>query len=400
MEQESPASFGASSSRRSRHLGLAAFAVILLVATIALPVWSFASDVRSEQEVSIGPQETVQDDLYVMTNTFALDGRAQGDVIVAAREIDISGEIGGSLNAAGGEISISGTVERSVRVLSGTTDISGSISGDLLVFGGTVDITPDAEIGGDVHVFGGTLDAEGTVRGDVTGNVANLTVDGNVGGDVAVDVERVEVGSGADVAGSLFYVSPSEANIADAARVAGPVDRDTIAPWGTGSDARARFFSPLVRTVWLLATGAIVIALAPRLFSALNDNLGRPGVAAVVGLLSIVLIPIAAILLMVTVVGIPFSLLILIAYGVALYLSQVVVGQRIGTLVLPRRWNDGSRGYLLLSMTIGVILLSVLRFVPVPFVSSVVNALVAILGLGAAVMLLRQLRPAHPRVSP
>lgn len=382
-------------SPRSRRLGLVAFAIILVMTTLALPFWSSASMFRSEREVTIGTGDTVTEDLYVMSDTFTLEGTADHDVFAAARVIDITGEIGGSLNAAGGDITISGTVDRSVRVTSGTTDISGTVTGDLMVFGGSIVVDETAEIGGDVHVYGGTLDMRGTVEGDVSGTVGNLTVDGEVAGDVTADVERLDVTSEADVGGSVSYVSPSEASVASEATIAGPLDRDTVAPWGNGSGIRAKFFSPLVRTIWLLATGAIIIALAPRLSSALNASLRRPLVAAIVGLVSMALIPIVAIVLMVTVIGLPVSLLLMVAYVVALYLSQYIVGQRIGSLLLPRSWNDGSRGYLLLSMTIGVILLSVLRFVPVPFVSTIVNALVAILGLGAAVLLLRQLRPRY-----
>jgi len=222
---------------------------------------------------------------------------------------------------------------------------------------------------------------------------AVLDLTGTIGGDVSVDVERIELGNGAEIAGSLSYVAPSAVRIREGARISGPIDRDSIAPWGVGSDIRARFFSPLVRTVWMLMTGAIIIALAPRLASALNDTLRRPALVGIVGLVAIPLVPGIAVLLIASVVGIPLSMLILTTYLMALYLSQFVVGQRIGSLILPDRWNDGSRGYLLLSMTIGVLLLSVLRFVPIPFLGTLVNVLVAVLGLGAAVMLIRELRP-------
>jgi len=390
MNDRSPA---APSSGNARSMGLAAFALILLTASIAFPAWSLASEMRREQDLVIGETETLDDDLYVLASTFTLDGRAAGDVIVVARNIDISGSVGGSFNAIGGDVTISGTIERSVRILSGSVEITGSVTGDVLVFGGTVDIDPGAEVGGDVHVYGGTLDADGTVRGDIVGTIGRLDLTGTIGGDVSVDVERIELGNGAEIAGSLSYVAPSAVRIREGARISGPIDRDSIAPWGVGSDIRARFFSPLVRTVWMLMTGAIIIALAPRLASALNDTLRRPALVGIVGLVAIPLVPGIAVLLIASVVGIPLSMLILTTYLMALYLSQFVVGQRIGSLILPDRWNDGSRGYLLLSMTIGVLLLSVLRFVPIPFLGTLVNVLVAVLGLGAAVMLIRELRP-------
>lgn len=382
-----------STSRRSTRMGLTAFAIMLITATLALPIWAFGATGRASQDVTIASGETIADDIYVLSDTFTLRGRASGDVGVVAREIDIDGTIGGSLNAAGGDITISGTVGRSVRVVSGRVEISGSVGADLLVLGGIVEIDPSAHIAGDIQVHGGTLDSAGAVNGGIAGSISSLSLNGPVGGDVSVNADRVDVGSRADITGALSHVGPRDASISAGAVIAGPIDRDTIAPWGIGSDIRARFFSPLVRTVWLLVAGAIVIALAPRFAYSLNESLRRPGIAMVVGLLALVAIPVIAVVLMISIVGIPASLIVLAAYTMALYLSQYIVGQRLGSAILPDRWNDGSRGYLLLSMTIGVILLGALRFVPVPHLSSVIGAVVAILGLGAAVMLLGQLRP-------
>jgi hypothetical protein len=143
----------------------------------------------------------------------------------------------------------------------------------------------------------------------------------------------------------------------------------------------------------MLVAGAAVVALAPRLASALEANMRRPLPALVMGLIAMIAIPVIALLLAISVIGLPVSLILVGVYLTALYLSQYVVGQRLGTLILPDRWNDGSRGYLLLSMTIGVLLLSLPRFLPIPYVGSAIDLLITIGGLGAAVLLLGHLRP-------
>lgn len=381
------------SPSRSHRLGAVACGLILLVMTIALPFWSMAAEYLSERDVTIGASEFVTDDLYVFTDALTLNGSAARDVAVVAATIDINGSISGSLNAVGGSISIPGTIGQSVRIISDDAAISGTISGDLLILGGTTVVEDDGVIEGDVQVVGGMLEMDGTVGGDLSGNVADVTINGFVGGDVDVEVQELDVSSQADIEGVLSYISPMEADIATGAQIDGPVARQDIAPWGTDGGLRSKFFSPLVRTVWLLGTGAVLVALAPRLAAAASGNVRRPWVAGIIGLVAVALIPIVALALMVTVVGMPAGLILMTLLILALYLSQVVVGQRLGMLLLPRRWNDGSRGYLLLAMSIGVILLSALRFVPIPFVSSVVNLLVAIVGLGASVLLVRQLRP-------
>ena len=380
---------------QGHRLGLVAIALMLLVGTIALPLLAIASEVRSDDTVIVGAGELIDEDLYVAASDFTLAGTANRDVYVAAAMADIQGRIAGSLNITGGDINLSGQVEQSVRVVGGGIVVSGTISRDLVMVGGTIQIAPSATIDGDLLVYGGQLDLDGAVGGDVNGRVASMTIDGTVGGDVNLDVESLDVASQAEIDGSLDYVSRQEADFAPGANVAGQIDHTEITPWGTGDGLRAKLFSPLVRTLWLLAAGTIMVALAPRLSAIVGGNVRRPWIPALVGLVSLVVLPIVAILLMVSIIGLPVGFIVLTLYFIALYLSQVVVGQRLGTIILPRSWNDGSRGFLLLAMTLGVILISALRFIPVPFVSSLVSLLVAIIGLGAFVLLMRQLRPAY-----
>lgn len=381
------------SGAQPRYLGLAACAIILVVTTIAMPLWTNAASFRADTDVTIPAAEVVEEDLFVASDTFLLDGTAEQDVFAGARSVEIDGTVEGSLNVVSGETTISGSIAHSVRVAGGMVNVSGTIGGDLVVLSGFTTIAEGATIDGDVHVFGGMLTVNGAVGDDVTGTIGVLEIDGDIDGDVRADVERLDLGNDAAIAGELIYISPVEADITPGVEVAGDFDRQSAAPWGMESGPRARFFSPLARTVWLLVAGAFIIAIAPRLATALNETLDRPLPAAIAGLLALVSVPVLAILLLATVVGIPLGLLLLAGYIVALYLSQVVVGQRLGAWLLPNRWADGSRGHLLLSMTLGVLLLSALRYVPVPFFDTVVNMLVAVAGLGAAVLLFGRLRP-------
>ncbi len=386
-------SSGFAAQRRSLRLGLAAFGLILIVATLALPLLTVATTVRGDDEVIVAPGETIDDDLIVAADRFVLDGDAALDVIVVARDADLNGNVGGSVNVAGGSVTIAGDVDGSVRVASGTLTVTGTVGGDLLVFGGTATIDQGAVVRGNVTMHGGTLTTRGDIAGDVSGNLERLTIDGPIAGNVSVRTGDLNLDAAASVAGDLSYVSGSDAEITGGATVSGAVERQSIAPWGVDGSWRARFFSPLVRTLWMLIAGAAIVALAPRLASALDDNLRRPLPALLMGLMAMIVIPILALLLAISVIGIPLSMILIGLYLIALYLSQYVVGQRLGTLILPDRWNDGSRGYLLLSMTIGVLLLSLLRYLPVPFVGNAIDLIITVGGLGAAVLLLGQLRP-------
>jgi hypothetical protein len=137
----------------------------------------------------------------------------------------------------------------------------------------------------------------------------------------------------------------------------------------------------------MLVTGALIAIAAPRLANQLGFN-GKQLIPAIpLGLLAMIILPIIAIVLMITVVGFPAGFVLLTLFLIALYLTQAVVGMSIGRFILPRSWNDGSRGFHLLAMTIGVIIIAAFRFVPLPWVWGVVSFIVTIWGIGAILML-------------
>jgi hypothetical protein len=119
----------------------------------------------------------------------------------------------------------------------------------------------------------------------------------------------------------------------------------------------------------------------------------RPLGSIGIGLLVAIFAPILIVILLFTVIGWPIMLILLAAYLTALYLSQVFVGLAIGRFILPNSWGDDGRGFNLLAMTLGVLILSGLRLIPFPFVSWAIATITAIVGLGAIVLGPRWRRP-------
>jgi hypothetical protein len=168
-------------------------------------------------------------------------------------------------------------------------------------------------------------------------------------------------------------------------------DRTNSAPWTGIGDGALHPFGSLLKLTWSLLAGAAVITLAPRLASRIADHATPPLQPAAVGLISLVLLPVVALLLLGTILGIPLGVLLLIMLPVGLYLSQVFAGLAIGRFLMPRSWRDGSRGYLLLAMTLGVLIIAVVRMAPVPYLGPIVTAIVTFWGFGATVMLVTDL---------
>lgn len=383
---------------RSRHLGMVAFAIILILVTVAVPILTSASTYRGGFSVNTSGT-AIDGNLYVASFRSRIDTDVTGDLALASFTGSVYGDVGGSLHALGGRTSIHGDVDGSVYVTSGNVDVHGTVDGDLIIAAGRVSLEDNSRIQGDVVVLAGQLESQGEVEGTLYGSTLLMSQDGRVGGNLEVQSDRLNLSGNATVEGTVRYQSPTDADINSGATIGGVVERTNATPWtGIGDGALAPFGS-LLRLVWSLLVGAALIAIVPRLmyrFAEIAAPVVQPTIIGAIGLVSI---PVFATIAMITTLGIPIGILMLVGFLVALYLSQIIVGATIGRFLLPRRWRDGSRGYLLLAMTIGVLLIGVLRMLPVPFLNMGVMVVVTFLGLGAILSIVADLTSDRYRAS-
>ena len=372
----------------ARQMALAALVLIVMVGIIAYPSFGLSAETRTAGDVEIGQGERITDDLYVAAGTFEFNGQAERDVTIAAGEATIGGTIAGSVQLATGQADITGTIDGSLRVLSGTVRISGRIGGDVVMAGGQLDLPSSGQIGGDLIIAGGTVDIRGRVVGDVSGYAMQASLGGTVQGSVDVDTSNLDILNTARITGPVTYTSRQDADINTNAQLAQGVQREEINPWGgDGNNPLSRASGSLLRTLWALVAGTLLVLAAPRLANQLGSNGRRLLRSLAFGVLTVIAVPILAIVLMVTVIGLPAGIVLLAVFFVALYLTQVIVGMTIGRFILPTSWNDGSRGFHLLAMTLGVVLLGALRLIPVPYLFTLLSLIISIWGTGAVLML-------------
>lgn len=375
----------------SRAMAWTALLLIGMLAFVALPGWILAAETRSGSDVTIASTETITEDLYLAGGTVDFQGRAERDVSIATGQATIGGTIGGSLNLASGRAEITGPISGSLRILSGTVTLSGNVGGDVVMFGGQLTVTSSARINGNIVMSGGQLDMRGQVTGDIGGAVGSSTIGGTVGGSVDLNTGNLDITNTARITGPVTVTGKQDANVASGAQVTGGVTHNTVSPWGGTESPIQAISGGLLRTLWMLVTGGLIVLVAPRLAQWLGRNGQRVIPALPLGLLAAIALPIIAIVLMATVIGFPAGMIVLFMFGIALYITQAVAGMAIGRFILPSSWNDSSRGYLLLAMTLGVIIIALFRFLPLPWVWAVVSTIVTLWGLGAIVMLLPQL---------
>ena len=200
---------------------------------------------------------------------------------------------------------------------------------DQIVLRGDV-VVPRGQVVGEVVVFTGTATVAGVVRGDVVVLDGPVTIGGQVSGDVVAIHGPIRLLSSAQVAGSVR--GGGDVEVADGAQVHGGVARGVRFTLSGPVGAFGALLASVAVAVSVLATGLLMLLLAPRGLERLATvGRERPFVSAAWGIALTLAVPLAAVAAGATVLGLPIGLAALLSIGL-LWL----VGIAAATWVLGR----------------------------------------------------------------
>ena len=409
-------------------VGLALLAVLLVTS----PGWAVES--QSGDQVIIGPDEVVDDDLYATANEIVVEGTVRGDLVAFGRSVTVDGTVEGDLIGAGQSVEIGGEVDDDVRIAGQALLLSedASVGDDLIAAAYSLQNEPESNVGGTLWYAGYQALLAGTVGEDLAGAANALTLGGEIGGDADVDVDGEEGGAAppafvpvpqvpiptvepgltltdsALIGGNLTYQSSTEAQIDPGARIEGDVVREER-PVEEEEEEAAR--SPLTETVLdalrslvaLVLVGLLLVWIVPgwirhRAYTVLDRPLASLGwgllglvsfpilgvvVLLVTILLAIVLglLTLGGLVALIIVLGLLAEAALVLALWVSTgYLAQIVVSFLAGVLLVEAIRPGRGRGRVL-PLVVGLILYVVLRAIPV--LGPLVGLAVVLLGLGA-----------------
>ena len=428
-------------NRRARILSLLAVLVLVLFAFV--PAAS-AFDGRTGDQVVVGKDEVVNDDLFVGATTVVVDGTINGDLIAAGETVTINGSVTGNVFAAGSSVTVNGKVGHDL-VAAGVAVTLGPdarIGYNAYTLGASVDSQPGSQIGGSLVLGGGQGLISGQTTNDLVAGASRLRLEGTVGRNAKISVESsaaryspayygsstpaipaipggLTFGPAAHVVGSLEYVSPETVAVpssvaAEVTHTLPPQDQQLSRELAQRQSASNYVFDAARRLVGLLLVGLLIAWLAPRWITGPADKLlSKPLPSVGVGLVGVVAAPVGwlvalAVVVMVAVIfgllslggltaltllaglpvlGIAFVALLI----VAMYLCQAIVAYLGGLLILGLVRPERSEG-IYLPLLIGLVVLGVLF--AIPLVGGWLEFLVVLGGVGAIALVFLQGRPA------
>lgn len=337
---------------------------LLLLISIA-GFWGItnAQEFRSGNTSSVEPGETIDSTLWISGRTVDIAGDVNGDVFCAGQHVTVSGSIQGDLLCAAQTIVVSGEVGGNVRAAAQSLTLNGDVTRNVSVLSQNFNQGPNSTVSGDVSIAGGDAVLNGNVGRDVAMSSGAIRLNGEVGRNVQAVTSSLSLGSGAAIAGNLNYTSQSDAKIARGATVEGKITKTEPKPakdQGAGNKLGKAIGSFLYSSAAALLITLLFTLLFPQAIHAITDNgLRSFWKALLVGLVAVVVVPVAIIIAMLTIIGIPLGVILLLGSLVTHVLAITAAAYLLGRVV----WR-GQRNALLI-MLLGTVLLVILFLIPV-----------------------------------
>ena len=319
-----------------------------------------------------------------------VDEPISGDGFLAGHEVDVSSSVGGDLIAAATEVRLHGRVGHNLYAAGRRVDLDGNVDGNARLAASDLHVAPGARIGGGATLAAQTVEFEGQALGYLAAAANTVSIDGHVSGDVTVAAADLEVGPQAIIGGSLVFRGPRPANVASTARIAGGMR--FIPQRERHISAQPAFFS-VGAWLWLVGwmiVGVLMVTIWPAFTSTITAEASRRYLyAALVGLVVLIVTPVAIALLLVTVIGIPLALVLL-----ALYLLEVPLGYLAGTATIADALAArvpalaASSGRRALALAIALLVLFLVK--RIPYLGPVIVFVVLIAGMGGLLLAARQ----------
>ena len=400
---------------------------------------AWAVEFKGGEEVVIGPDEVIEDDLYVGAGTITIEGTIKGDLVAAGSEITVNGTVEGDLIAAGGYITINGDIEDDARIAGGTLTLgpNARIGDDVLAAGYSFDAMAGSTIGGSLFWGGYQASLAGEVEEDVKGGMGALYVAGVIRGNVEVEVGEPDpdfedtlpffqtwmptpmmppgfrVAEGAEIGGQLTYTSGSQGEIAPEAEITGGIVYQTPVPSPVEVEkakvltpqqlAMNWFLDQLRRLIALLLIGLILVWVIPGpVREAATALQTRPWGSLGWGILMVIFVCIAVhiiaflvivldlilgalgfggLVASITGLGLLTNATIIVGFLIVVgYITKVVVSFLVGRMILERiraTWGAGR----VWPLVLGVVLFALVRAIPV--LGWFIGLIVTLFGLGA-----------------
>ncbi len=348
---------------------------------LALMACAGAAAADDDAQASIGDTRlTAGDDVQI-------DSPVRGNAFAAGARVGVTARIDRSAWLSGGDVTVSAPVGRNLYMAGGDLRLESVVYGGLRAAGGNVRVVRDALVDGSASLAGGSIEVDGGIGRDLRAYGESIVINGVINGDVELAGERIRIGPDARIAGKVEYRNGRPIVIDPEATIGRGItemqkERRWMRSIGRGTTIMGTTFS-----FGLVLIGALMLLGLPRFTRESAAKLrSRPAVAAGVGCVMLLGVPLMILLLVLTIIGIPLALLFAFGYVALMLFGYLIAAIFVGDTVLERLSPAKAQavGWRILFLLLALVVIAIVR--QIPFVGGVVVALLFVAGIGAFTM--------------
>ena len=299
--------------------------------------------------------------------------------LIAGNMVKSRAIIDGLSFAAGNNVDLEGSATYGFYAGNKIT-VKGKVEKDIFAAGNEIIIDDSAVILRDAYFAGNSVVVNANIARDlrVGSRVVNLS-GVTIGRDAYIDAEEIILDSDTVIEGVLSYSENAKIEGLEYAKV-GTVEKRKIREITVKVDLKDVIYNLIVSIIASFIVMTIVFYLLPNTKERLNKtelNFGNILKYSGIGLLMLVIIPLACIIGLFTGVLVPLSLITMAIYVISIYLSKIAIAYIIGSLINTKIFkNDNTY----LSLAIGLVILKSLILIPI--IGGYISFISMIYGLG------------------
>ena len=322
-----------------------------------------------------------EDDLHTI-------GNYDSSTFFAGNSVYDSTNVDGISFIAGNNVNINGNYEYGM-ILGNVATLSGIYEKDFFMIGNMVTTTSEFNVKKDVYMFSTMLNLSGNIGRNMFVAGESITLeDVTVNGSLNLYATDIIIGDNVKINGTLKYNEDATINGLETANIGTTLTYEATSNIEVDNTMFLvqEFFISLVSLILL---GILIYVLCPKVFNNLTDKTKNYNFVEGLkdtsfGFLTLIGFPIFMLMLFFSIFFIPISIIGLLLYGIAIYLTILVVGYPLGNIILKKLFKKEGNPYL--SIIIGVLVIKLLKIIPV--VGWLISFIVLCLGLGLIVKLI------------
>jgi hypothetical protein len=336
-----------------------------------------------------------------------------GDAFVAARSAVALGSAQGDLHVSGFDVSVSADTAEDLYAFGATVVARGGVAEDLTAAGFSVRTESTSETKGNVRLFGNTVTIEGPVDGAlmVTGN--DVILNAPIKGDARILAATLSFGPKAVVGGTLTYAMEQKIEVPERVAPASRVvfEKATMFDaWDEFDNMRHEmpvlptFISVLsgfiVSLLFFVVLGAVMLGFMPKRLEAMRQSIARaPGQSILLGIIGLSMLFGLVPITALTIIGLPFVPIAILMIVVAWTFGYALAAYAVSMRVWSAFGGEAEPSNVarLLVFAAAITFIALLNFIP--FVGWVANYTLVLLGIGAITNAVFQYMIGNPGVA-